>query len=944
MGKNSEEKYIRRIYLIPMLLIIAVFIIGSFFYSIFVRNAMLQTMRMNMEEIGESLGEKIKYSYIAKEKIEGLLEDRIRAAARIVFNNRQNLSNEFLEQLAKDLDVEEIHWFDSKGELIYSTVEGYLGWQTHPQHPLYAILQGQRELMEDIRPDERFGRLLKHGALRDTDGTFVQVAILAEKVVELTDKFTFASLVKDIGEKDKILYIALLDHNKEPLTFVDNGQLQGKLELTQKEGEGKGTLERQTFSFYELLLPVNIDDKFTGYFHIAYSKRDLNLFFIGNLVIINTLGFIFLLFAISFNGMLQQRYIIKPITALKKDVASISLEENISFRLPIEEGDPFYNLREIINYLLDKIQSYIERLNKKQEDLEFANRELEEILGELSASEEEIKSQYEELAYLWQKNLELKDKYEMAIKGTNSIIWEVDRDLNVNFTSAENLTDLFDNGKKTKVEDVVKRFVHSEDRETVLKEFNKIISGDSEEIDVEVRVLGGEKVSWYLVKGKGSYQGEQWHSINGVMIDITDLKEKELHIQYLADHDPLTGLFNRRKLIEILNTKLSKGEKGWIFLLDLDNFKNINDTLGHFYGDKLLQKIAEVLQENLTQGEIFRIGGDEFIILLDPAVDIASFSKEIFKVLKEKVIVDNLSHLITASIGIVGYPIDGTNIEDLLKKVDIAMYQSKNTGKNKYTVFDQRMADTFSQKVKIENQLRDALKKDGFTLHYQPVIDTERGKTAYVEALLRLKDNWISPALFIPIAEESDLIISIGKWVIEKVVKDIESWKTKGINTKVAINISPKQLSDPKFLPFIEKVLKESSISPKTLEFEITENILLENREENIELLNKIRELGVSISLDDFGTGYSSLNYLTYVPLDKIKLDKSIKDRFIQLDKITIIDSIVNIAHGLELKVVAEGIETEEEYKRFKKANCDYLQGYYFSKPVDKDTLENFFL
>jgi diguanylate cyclase (GGDEF)-like protein len=428
------------------------------------------------------------------------------------------------------------------------------------------------------------------------------------------------------------------------------------------------------------------------------------------------------------------------------------------------------------------------------------------------------------------------------------------------------------------------------------------------------------------------------------MIDITDLKEQEIYIKYLAEHDPLTGIYNRRKLFDVLEEKLVKGEKGWILLLDLDNFKNINDTLGHFYGDNLLKNIADVLKMKLRQEELYRIGGDEFIILLEEAIDVKAYCNKILEMLKEEIKVEELGHPITASIGVVKYPKDGKNIEELLKKVDISMYQGKFSGKSKCMVFDQEMEEKFTEKIKVETMMRNAIREDGFQLVYQPIIEVSTGNISHVEALLRLKDMSISPGLFIPIAEESDLIIHMGKWVINKVAEDIKSWQEKRINVKVAINISPKQLYDRKFIPYLKDILNVYKISPQLIELEITENILLENKEENIKLIKEIKDIGYTISLDDFGTGYSSINYLSYIPLDKLKLDKSIKDRFVELNKIQIIDSIVNIAHGLDLKVVAEGVETDEEYRRFKRAKCDYVQGYYISQPLDKEKIENFII
>ncbi|KXG75528.1 EAL domain-containing protein [Thermotalea metallivorans] len=583
-----------------------------------------------------------------------------------------------------------------------------------------------------------------------------------------------------------------------------------------------------------------------------------------------------------------------------------------------------------------------------QKKLESTNEELEATIGELTASEEELKAQYDEMQNYLEKNEELRQKYEIAIKATDSFVWELDKEYEFTHHISQKAEEIV--GEKIQVQklhEMINKIVYPEDRKILIEAFEKHQQGIAKEINTQIRIKDkAGRIRWYLVKGK-EIKDRQGNikSVNGVFIEVTEMKEKEAYIQYLADHDPLTGIPNRRKFTELFTEELLRGKKGAMLLLDLDNFKNINDTVGHIYGDKLLKEVSAILQKFECEDiHVFRIGGDEFIILMKENIKTAEdYARKILKNFQEKISIDGIETPITASIGIVRYPDDGQDMNDLLKKADIAMYKAKYTGKNKYLLFSKQMEIQFNEKIKIENILRKAVKEEGFTLYYQPIIETNTGEISSFEALIRLKEIDISPGIFIPIAEETDVIIPIGRWVIKEVIKQIKIWKEKGFDLKpIAINVSPRQFSDSRFIEYLKNSLEENDIHPSLIEIEITENVLIENQEETIQKLKQLKRLGIAVVLDDFGTGYSSLNYLTYIAVDKIKLDKSLKDKFIKLENIQILDSLICIAHGLNIKVVAEGVEELEEYKRLKKGKCDYLQGYLFSKPVKGEDLDKF--
>ncbi|RKD33432.1 sensor domain-containing protein [Thermohalobacter berrensis] len=590
-----------------------------------------------------------------------------------------------------------------------------------------------------------------------------------------------------------------------------------------------------------------------------------------------------------------------------------------------------------------------ERENYKK-DLETTNDELEATIEQLLAGEEELKIQYDEIQKYAERLEELKQKYEIAVEGTDSAIWEITvEDEVIHFS--ENFAKIIDiDFKEKNIYEVIDKIVYLEDKKELLSELEKYKKGEKEKIYSQIRIIDKDgQVRWYLISGKGVMDREgKMKSINGVLVEISQLKKQEQYIEFLAEHDPLTHLPNRRKFMKILNEEIEKGRKGALFLLDLDNFKNINDTLGHVYGDKLLRKIAEILEDiSCERVTIFRFGGDEFLVLLrnnENPLEIEGYADKILKSFKEKIVLDGIENPITASMGIVRFPYDGFQMDDLLMKADIAMYNAKESGKNKYLFFNEEMTLAFKEKIKIENILRKAIKEEGFTLLYQPIIEAKTGEIAYYEALLRLKDTNISPGIFIPIAEETDLILTIGRWVIKQAINQLIKWKGEGYKTKpIAINLSPKQLYDDNLFKFLQQILKENNIDPSMLEIEITENVLIENREETIKILEKLKKLGLTIALDDFGTGYSSLNYLTFIPVDKIKLDKSLNDKFLEYENIEVLDSLISLTHALNLKVVAEGIEEIDQYKRLEKGECDYVQGYLFSKPLSEEEVSKMY-
>ncbi len=421
-----------------------------------------------------------------------------------------------------------------------------------------------------------------------------------------------------------------------------------------------------------------------------------------------------------------------------------------------------------------------------------------------------------------------------------------------------------------------------------------------------------------------------------------------VRLLHLSQHDALTNLPNRTLLHDRLTQALTMAERYQqrvaLMAIDLDRFKTVNDSLGHSVGDKLLQKAAERLTECLRRIDtVSRQGGDEFVILLQPGLEgvdtVAHVAEKILATVSAPYTIDNQELNVTASVGISVYPDDGRDIDSLLKNADAAMYHAKESGRNNFQFFTRDMNAMAFERLTLENSLRQALKREEFLLHYQPQVDLRTGEIIGCEALIRWKHpelGMISPAKFIPVAEDSGLIVPIGEWVMRTACEQNSAWQKAGLPViPVAVNLSATQFRQKNLPETVAQALHDTGLAPRYLELELTESVIMRGAEETISLLNLLKGTGTQLSIDDFGTGYSSLSYLKRFPIDKLKVDQSfIRDITTDPDDAAIASAIISMAKSLKLKVIAEGVETIEQLEFLRSQQCDEIQGYYFCKPM----------
>jgi len=483
---------------------------------------------------------------------------------------------------------------------------------------------------------------------------------------------------------------------------------------------------------------------------------------------------------------------------------------------------------------------------------------------------------------------------------------------------------------------------------------------------------------WNAVYNQGSWAGEVWNrrkngeiypewlTINAIrnhtgeitkyaaiLTDITDRKKHEEQIKNLAYYDVLTGLPNRRLFNDRLNVAIANAHRhnhllGVVFI-DLDQFKRINDTLGHTVGDQLLVNVSQRIQAEVREGDtVARMGGDEFTLLLQEIEDAdaaVTLVQRILETLSKPVTLASNTLYITASVGISIYPHDGSNGETLIRNADTAMYRAKENGRNSYQLYTAAMNAASFEHLAMEANLREAIKNGQFTLHYQPKIEAASGRITGAEALIRWQHpelGYVAPSLFIPLAEDLGIISELGDWVLARAIAQCRSWIDQGMdNFRIAVNVSANQLLQANFNERVMDMLNETGVEPRYLELELTESAVMKRSEDVVPMLTALKHRGIHISIDDFGTGYSNFGYLKRLPINKLKIDLSfIRDIPTSRDDAELVSAMIAMAHKLSLTVVAEGVETDRQVAFLQQQNCDELQGYFIAHPLPAEEIE----
>ncbi|AFZ31343.1 response regulator receiver modulated diguanylate cyclase/phosphodiesterase with PAS/PAC sensor(s) [Gloeocapsa sp. PCC 7428] len=579
-----------------------------------------------------------------------------------------------------------------------------------------------------------------------------------------------------------------------------------------------------------------------------------------------------------------------------------------------------------------------QRIQQRTLQLQAANQQLQREIGERKLAEKRLQ--------------ESEERLESILNSLEEVVWSV-------CPKTRKLFYLNPAAQKVYGRPVAEFFenpnlwleaVHPEDRRKVERSHQMLLQQGSAELEYRILQPDG-RVRWVSTRSRVIYENGVAVRLDGIVYDITRRKQAEEQLVYDALHDALTGLPNRNLFMERLESALHRAKRNTNYLfavlfIDLDRFKVVNDSLGHTLGDQLLCAIADLLQQCLRSTDtIARFGGDEFTILLDDIKDITDairIAERLQAQLTAPFQLENHTIFSSASIGIALSSPSYLEAQDLLRDADIAMYQAKEQGKARYAIFDQEMYQKTLKLLRLESDLRQALERQEFCLHYQPIISLTTGKLTGFEALIRWRHpqrGLISPTNFISVAEDIGLIVTIGEWVLQEACRQLHVWQAQFphlMPLKLSVNIAGQQIREPNFIHQIDRVLTETGLDGSYLQLEITESTLIEYAQETVRTLLEIRSRRIQLSIDDFGQGYSSLSYLHRFPINSLKIDRSfVSGMHSNGENYEIVRTITTLAHILGMNVVAEGVETPEQFSVLRTLGCEFGQGYLFARSLN---------
>jgi diguanylate cyclase (GGDEF)-like protein/PAS domain S-box-containing protein len=730
--------------------------------------------------------------------------------------------------------------------------------------------------------------------------------LIAESVANLIIAYDYSnieSLTKRIALMSDVQQISIFNRS-------------GKLMASQTSPILKPDAKGLTF-----VTPVNFSGAEVGRVELKLSLDRLDA--LVHKTYLNLLFFI-IVFTLVFGILIYTTvsiYIVKPICHISKAAQQLALGDFSTVLPPVSSDE--------LGHLVQSFSSMRETRQRVENELNTLNANLEHLVmervGELHSSEAYIRAVLENV----NEGIIVIDEANMIVTFNPaaekifgfSVQMMIKQSFNI-LIAAESLDQ---SGKYSKYTDEVSIFGVTREVIGMRKDLSAF------PLELKTSLITIQNKPLYIISAR----------------DISDRKNAEQRISYMASHDALTNLPNRTLLQDRIQQTLAhcvrRHQQAAIIFIDLDKFKAINDTLGHDVGDALLKETSARLVSHVRSDDtVARHGGDEFIILLTEIChpeDAGAIAQKLLESLLLPFNIKNHTLYISASIGIAIYPDDGQNMETLLKNSDLAMYHAKETGRNNYQFFSAKLNELAAEKMSLLSELRHAIERNELFLTYQPVVDLPTNKLCGLEVLLRWRHpqlGLISPVNFIPLAEESGLILPIGEWVFRTVCAQVSVWLAQGYEVpRLAINLSAKQFLLPTLGDTFASILKESALNPHYIGFEITESMLVHNVEETTDTLMQFNRMGIEISIDDFGTGYSSLSYLKKFPINKLKIDKSFVDDVTQNpDDAAIVKAIIAMAHGLSILVVSEGVETQGQLDFLALQGCDQYQGYLYSKPL----------
>lgn len=610
-------------------------------------------------------------------------------------------------------------------------------------------------------------------------------------------------------------------------------------------------------------------------------------------------------------------------------------------------------LTEFSNFIADLGYANFQ-LRKANIELNEQHQELSAVYEELVATEDELRSHYDMLVEKNDALAEAKEKYKLVAEGTSSIIWDLDIETMMIETSSNfiNLTGV-DIERKCPMQDIL-NYVHPEDIDKVVYIFEDALDNDDVYEDQYRFISADGQIKWIHSRAKiKRNEFNQAVRVAGSFDDVTEHINHQNYIKHMAYIDTLTGIHNRNQMLSHLEEafdylKLNHDSKLSILLLNIDNYKDINDLYGHHLGDQLLIAIAERLAKITDKRlKVYRYGGDEFLFIMkeDHHEIIHKTAERLLRLFHDPFELHAKSYNLSASIGISIFPEGGTDPDRLLMNGVTALNDAKSRGKNQITLFESSMQEELTRIRQFDHALNLAIQDNEFFLVYQPKVDVKTNKVKAIEALIRWrspKEGIIPPNEFIPIAEERGFIARIDLWVLEESIKQIIEWTLNGYQFDyLSVNMSPEFLMDEKLISHVKTLMAKYSFNPNKIQIEITENVFINSFDAAVKVLMNLKELGFSVALDDFGKGYSSLSYLKQLPIDVLKIDKLFIDVMVEDDQ-PIIEFIVGMGHRLNMKIVAEGVETNEQLDLLKSYGCDLYQGYLFSTPLPPFELKTF--